>query len=341
MRSAHFSVTLLLLVLLPMVSVVASQGLGLHSAAGQSATTLTILTTTRTYYSGLVKVDGTDSNPGTNPPCGWTYLTFYATKGQHVSLSLESKGPLISFYVMSYSVRKNWNYQGHPVLNGTPEAYSPCHGAPSGSFISQDGIKSYTIRFDFPANDTYWFWFINIDRSHNSFEVNFSLLGSPTVLTSTTVLVASQSITSTSQLITSTVATTTPSQTGSQIFGSMPSSNLAMIGMGAIVAAVAALILARRRKAATTVVVQSEAGAEEEDSKTPLPESPGPRISTGYGSMNEAGYTAKAVAEETKGDSDRKAMKREPGTKLCPICKNLLPDDAVFCDECGTRVNLS
>jgi hypothetical protein len=42
----------------------------------------------------------------------------------------------------------------------------------------------------------------------------------------------------------------------------MPFSNLAMIGMGAIVAVVASpLVFARRRKAATTVVVQSEAGA--------------------------------------------------------------------------------
>jgi len=41
----------------------------------------------------------------------------------------------------------------------------------------------------------------------------------------------------------------------------MPFSNLAMIGMGAIVAVVASLVFARRRKAATTVVVQCEAGA--------------------------------------------------------------------------------
>jgi predicted amidophosphoribosyltransferase len=43
------------------------------------------------------------------------------------------------------------------------------------------------------------------------------------------------------------------------------------------------------------------------------------------------------VAEETRGDSGRNVTK-EPGTKLCPICKNVLPESAQFCDECGNSL---
>ncbi len=217
-----------------------------QAAIGQSATTLTtILTTTGTYYSGPLTVPAPDPSL-TVDPCGYAHLLFSASKGQHVSGLLTSQRT-ISFLVMSDSVRKNWSYDGRPVLGGAANSVTPCHNVPDGTLISRFGIASYSFSFVFPTSEMYWFWFLN--WSSTPIDVNFDMLGSPTVLTSTTVFGGSESITSFS-----TVSTTALPTTGAQIAGLVSFSNLAMIGMAATVAVVAsALVFARRRKTSPAV----------------------------------------------------------------------------------------
>ena len=222
---------------------------GLYSSAATTHYQTTVLTTTTTYDSGLIEVDGTDSNPGTNPPCGWASVLFQATKDQHVSGSVKSEGPPISFYVMSDSVRKNWRAFGYPVDVGGPNSMSPCHGAADGSLIIQNGITSYTISLDFPSNGTYWFWFINVNSSHTPFAVDFELLSSPIVSTSTVSSISYVTAPTTELLAFTTMA----SQVG------LPFGSLGMLAPVVAVAVIAGvLVIARRRKTSGTTTLVHE-----------------------------------------------------------------------------------
>ncbi len=175
------------------------QGLELQAATGQNATTITTtLTTTSAFLSGHLEIPGFKA--GTDPPCGWTYSSFTVSQGQHVSALLTSPKP-ISLLVMSDLVWKSWTVSGYSVARGE---VSPCHGAPDSVLIVQEGITSYSYSFNFPTDGVYWFVFYNLSSS-TPVVANFDLVGSPAVITSTTV-VGSQSISSS-------VVTTVSSQT--------------------------------------------------------------------------------------------------------------------------------
>jgi len=239
---------------------------GLYTSAATTHYETTLLTTTPIDFSEVVRVDGTDSNPGTNPPCGWAYLTFYVTEGQHVSLSVESTGPPISFYVMSESARNNWRAFGYPVLvQGNPNSVSPCHGAALGSLIIRNGITSYATSLDFPTDATYFFWFINHDSSHTSFAVNFDMLSSPSIF-SYTVSSVSYALASTTELL---ALTTAVSQVG------LPFGNLGLLVAGGAVAVIAGvLVVARRRKPSveTALIQEPPATVQEAPKETVAPQ---------------------------------------------------------------------
>ena len=273
---------------------------GLYTSAATTRYETTVLTTTRTYYSELVEVEGTDSNPGTNPPCGWTYLTLYVTKGQLVSLSLKSTGPPISFYVMSATGRNSWTFDGYPVAVGGPNSMSPCHGGPYGSLMSRDGITSFTTSLDFPTSDTYFFWFINLDSSRTPFEVNFDMLSSPIVSTSTVSSISYVTAPTTELLAFTTAASAPVSQVG------LPFGNLGLLGGIVAVAVIAGvLVVAKRRKtsAAATLIQERPTTVLEPPREAVAPQSVNPTkitqpqpviseippiISTGYVDLDKA-----------------------------------------------------
>ena len=207
---------------------------GLYTSAATTRYETTVLTTTNTYFSGIVIPA---FNPGTNPKCGWKWQSFTANKGQSVSVSLASKTP-ITFYVMSYGIRNSWSVDGHPVDTHSPDSYSPCHGAPDGSLIVVDRIRSYSHNLVFPADGNYWLLFIQFG-SPSEISVDFEMLSSPIVSTSTISSISYVTAPTTELL----AFTTAFSQVG------LPFGNLGMLVAGAAVAVVASvLVIARRRK---------------------------------------------------------------------------------------------
>ncbi len=210
-----------------------------QAAIAQSATTLTtVITTTKTYYSGPQEIPG-------KPPdllCGKIGVPLAGTNGQHVSGLVTSNTP-ITFYVMPDSVRKGWPF--------------PCKGAPNGVLIRQEGITSYTFSFDFPQDGTYWFFFLNFLKTPA--EANFELVG-PVVVTSSTTVGGSLSQSSyfSSSPVSATVLQTT---TGAQVVGLMPYGNFGLIGIvAAVVLAAFALVVARRRKSPPAVTTVKHEG---------------------------------------------------------------------------------
>jgi KaiC/GvpD/RAD55 family RecA-like ATPase len=162
--------------------------------------------------------------------------------------------------------------------------------------IIQYGITSYKISLDFPANGTYWFWFINVNSSHTPFDVNFELLSSPIVSTSTVSSISYVTAPTTELL----AFTTVVSQVG------LPFGSLGMLAPVVAVAVIAGvLVIARRRKTsvAATLVQERPATALESPkvAVAPQPVTPTkttqpqpviseipPIISTGYADLDKA-----------------------------------------------------
>jgi KaiC/GvpD/RAD55 family RecA-like ATPase len=208
---------------------------GLYTYAATTAYQTTVVTSVSTYNSGPLTVPVPDPSL-TVDPCGNVSLQFLVVEGEHVSVSLKSQ-TAFSFLVMSDSVRKNWRWHGNPVLGGSANAVTPCHNVPEGTLIQEERITSYTTSFDFPTSETYWFWFLN--GIYTPIVVNFDMVGSPTVFTST-VSSISYITAPTTELL---ALTTAVSQVG------LPFGNLGMLVAGAAVAVVASvLVVARRRK---------------------------------------------------------------------------------------------
>lgn len=219
---------------------------GLYTSVATTLYATTVLTTTNSYSPGIVIPA---FNPGTNPLCGWEWKYFTANKGERVSISLASKTP-ITFYVMSLAVRNSWTVDGHPVDTSSPDSYSPCHGAPDGALIIGDGITSYTYNLVFPADGNYVLLFAQLG-SPSAIPVDFEMLSSPIVSTSTASSISYVTAPTTELLALTTAAPI--SQVG------LPIANLGLLGVVVAVAVIAGvLVIARRRKTSVTTTLVQE-----------------------------------------------------------------------------------
>ena len=301
---------------------------GLYTSAATTEYQATVLTTTNTYFSGIVIPA---LNPGTNPACGWKWKSFTAKRGESVYISLTSKTP-VTFYVMSYAVRDSWTVDGHPVDTGSPDSYSPCHGAPDGSLIVEDGIVNYSYNLVFPADGNYWLLFIQLG-SPLEIPIDFEMISSPFVTTSTISSTSYASGPTTQLLAITTVVTTIVSQFDlpALLFG-----NIGLIGLVVIVVvivSVAVVLLHRRRK------VGSDSATRVYDQAVTVPVS---RIETDEGALETTRSSARAEAKEADehlSSFGERSEEKAPSVIYCHECGAENTTDNKFCKKCATRID--
>jgi KaiC/GvpD/RAD55 family RecA-like ATPase len=254
---------MLILALVPALSVtpskVSSQGYvtittqttttGLYTSAATTRYQTTALTTTNTYFSGLLEIPGFSIDPLSGRGCGWTTKEFTASKGQMVSVLLTSPTP-VGFYVMSDVIYQGWTVNGVPVAKGE---MSPCHGAPPGVWIAKDHITSYSATLEFPADGLYWLVFFNLNLEGGNSQgvlADFEFHSLPIIFTTTTSSINYVTAPTTELLA---LTTTAISQVG------LPVGNLGLIGAIVAVAVIASvLIVARRRKPSVAATLVQE-----------------------------------------------------------------------------------
>jgi hypothetical protein len=297
---------------------------GLYTSAATTSYETTVLTTTNTYFSGIVIPS---FNPGTDPKCGWVWKSFTANKGESVSVSLTSATP-VTFYVMSYAVRNSWRVDGHPVDIGSPDSYSPCHGAPDGSLIVQDGITHYSYDgLVFPADSNYWLLFLQIG-SPSEISVNFEMLSSPTVATSTVSSISYTAAPTTELLaFTSLITQATPPFA--------PFGDLRLIGLAVIlvmIVIIVVVLLHRRRRGWSATKVY--------DQVVTVPVS---RVEEDAGVPEATRTIARAETNEADDDlaSNYRGKMETASIIYCPECGTENLSDSRFCRKCATRIDSS